>query len=77
MSSCLSESRHRAEDKPHNPDFLYIFHVSPFGFGFVSQNKDFSAAGFLLDEGLNMSNNFRLGDQAHERVPSRILTWEY
>jgi hypothetical protein len=30
----------------------------------VSQNKDFSAAAFLLDEGLNMSNNFRLGDQA-------------
>ena len=31
--------------------------------------KTSSAAAFLLDEGLNMSNDFRLGDQAHERVP--------
>jgi hypothetical protein len=38
----------------------------------VSQNKDFSAAAFLLDEGFNMSNNFRLGDQAHEHVKLHI-----
>jgi len=67
MSSCLSESRHRAEDKPHNPDFLYIFHVSPFGFDLVPQNKDFSAAAFLSDEGFicQMTSGLAPG---HERV---------